>query len=228
MTDRSELLEFWKRLPADHFVHPEDKPVLDAHKHHLKLDHLPGPWWGSLLSARAFMLFLNPGFNEGTDLESNGDAVMASLRRRRLYGEDVEHQVLERHRQCRSPFEGWFEKKFRGVCTANAIEHDLCILNLVAYKSHVFRDPKLIAELPSSRLMRQLVNDEIAPRARAGELMLIVVRQARRWGFKVSEQSDTLRVLNPRSEARGAFITANTEHGRLLWHFLTRLPQQVG
>ena len=108
------------------------------------------------------------------------------------------------------------------MCTADAIEKDLCVLNLVAYKNTTFGDHKLIKILPSSALIRQVVTDELAPRARGGELMLVVVRQARKWGFSVEDQSDTLRVLDPKSEARGGHLTENTQHGLLLRAFMAR------
>ncbi len=222
MATRQDLLDFWRRLPADAFVHPDDDEVLRSHKHGLNTNHLPGPWWGALTTARAFLLFLNPGYNPATDLESANDPMMMSLRRRRLAGEHVEREVMARHRGRGSAFEAWFDRKLRGVCTADAIEKDLCVLNLVAYKSTTFRDHKLVKLLPSSTLIRQVVTDDLAPRARAGKLMLVVVRQARKWGFSVADQSSTLRVLDPTSEARGGHLTENTEHGRLLRAFLAR------
>lgn len=222
MATRRGLINFWQQLPADRCVHPADEVPLRSHAHGLKTDHLPGPWWGSLKAARAFLLFLNPGFNPATDLESAKDPVMASLRRRRLAGEHVEREVMAHHRGRASAFEARFDRKLRGVCTADAIENELCVLNLVAYKSTTFRDHKLIKLLPSSTLIRQVVTDELAPRARAGELMLVVVRQARKWGFSVADQTDTLRVLDPKSEARGGHLTENTEHGQLLRAFLAR------
>jgi hypothetical protein len=222
MATRQDLLDFWRRLPADAFVHPEDAEALSSHAHDLQTNHLPGPWWGALRTARAFLLFLNPGYNPATDLESAKDPVMASLRRRRLAGEDVERDVLAHHRGRRSAFEAWLDRKLRGVGTADAIEKDICVLNLVAYKSTTFRDHKLIKLLPSSSLIRRVVSDELAPRARAGELMLVVVRQARKWGFSVEDQSATLRVLDPKSEARGGHLTENTVHGQFLRSFLAR------
>lgn len=221
-TTRADLLAFWQALAANEFVHPADAQVLRARKHALKTEHLPVPWWGALTAARAFLLFLNPGFDPATDLESAKDPVMVALRRRRLAGERVEREVMAHHRGRASAFEAWFDRKLRGVCTADAIVNDLCVLNLVAYKSTTFRDHKLIDLLPSSKLIRRVVTDELAPRARAGELMLVVVRQARQWGFSVTEQSDTLRVLDPKSEARGGYLTEKTEHGKLLRAFLAR------
>lgn len=222
MADRSDLIDFWRRLPARGFVHPDDKDVLASRPHGLKTDHLPVPWWGALKTARAFLLFLNPGFNPETDLESAKDSVMMSLRRRRLAGDNVEREIIERHKDQGSAFEGWFKNKLRGVCGPEAMERDLCVLNIVAYKSGTFSDHKMIKELPSSTFIRQVVTDELAPRARAGDLMLVVVRQARRWGFSVKDQSATLRVLDPKSEARGGYLTENTEHGRQLRAFLAR------
>ena len=223
MATRSDLLYFWRRLSDDRFIHPDDEDALHRGDHNLKTDHVPGPWWGSLKTARAFLLFLNPGYNPDTDLESANDHVMASLRRRRLDGENVEREVIAHHRLRGSKFEAWFDQKLRGVCAADAITNDVCVLNLVAYKSSVFRDQRLIERLPSSRFIRQVVQEEIAPRARAGEMFLGVVRQARGWGFSVTEQSDTLRVLDPKSEARGGFLTENTVHGLLLRRFLAAL-----
>ncbi len=170
--NRSDLIAFWRRLPADRFVHPDDVDVLARFRHDLKTDHLPGPWWGELRTARAFWLFLNPGFNEDTDLESANDSVMMSLRRRRLAGEIVEREVIARHRDRASAFDGWFNRKLRGVCTADAIVDDLCVLNLVAYKSTTFHNHRLIKFLPSSQLIRQIVADELAPLARVAVAMM--------------------------------------------------------
>jgi hypothetical protein len=218
MTSPLDLVEFWRRLPPDRYVHPDDLATLASTKHRLVLEQLPVPWYGSLQTARVFVLLLNPGHDAAT--APSLDSEMIALRRRRLAGEGVEADVIALHRKNKTGFEKWFGGKLRGVSKVDALTTDLCVLNLVAYCSPAFQDHRLIGLLPSTQLVRRIVQEDLAPRARAGEVMLLVVRQAARWGFTKDDQTPTLRVFDPKTEARGAHMTIKTTHGHHLDAFL--------
>jgi len=214
-----DLLAFWKRLPADANIHPSDAPLLASRRHRLLTDYVPGPWYGAIRRARVFILTLNPGFVPGVDDVHYRDAEFADLMRRRARGYDVERNLYICNERLRTKGHDWFNARLRGVATAADLSTKFCVLNLVAYRSREFKDRALIDILPSCRLVRDVVRDDILVRARAGKAMLVATRSLRGWGLDGERQTETVRLFRG-GETRGAYMSLNTTHGQAIINFL--------
>src|SRR5690349_5777942 len=142
-----DLFSFWADVPRDARVHPQDRPVINRVKHHFQLDCLPTNWLGPLRSAPVVLLLLSPGFSEEDITHAEMPEVQAYYVRQRsgtanLPSQEEHHSAWVRWTQMVRQF---------GIQPKDATDR-VAILNIAAYKSNKFRDPHLLAALPSSRV----------------------------------------------------------------------------
>ncbi len=120
----------------------------------------------------------------------------------------------------------WTKSKRRSVTyyeCLRMLSGRLAALELVPYHSSVFSAGRVIDVLPSSIRVRAYVNDVLVPRARAGHIVLVVLRAARRWGLMNHGKNI---VCYEGGEARGAWCGPNTRGGAAILEHLMRTRRQ--
>lgn len=188
----------------------------DDGRFHLGL--LPVPYFGNLAQATVFVLSLNPGLAAVDYLAeetSTGqrEALIANLRQEGL-DEAYPFRCLDPAFCWTGGFVYWHQKLgpyIRALAASHPTYQDalsqvaktVCCLELVPYHSSYFTQHQLLETLPSVQLMKRFVHEDLARRAKAGEVDIIVTRQTWAWGL---EPSDHI-VLFGRYEARGASLT---------------------
>lgn len=211
-----ELVKFWSSLGAD-TIHPSDISSLHANRFEHRL--VPLPWAGPINTASVFVLMLNPGLSPEDIPYENSRAEFVKALRQNLGGE-LPYLYFVRgfedhpgHRWARGTF-GW---------DLNASDaENFCVLQLVAY--HLINgDPAraIAGKLPSSLAIQKFVRQSVLPRARRGEVALIVARSSALWGFSVEREDQNVLIYNS-AEARRAYLTAGSRGGALLRQRLAR------
>lgn len=218
-----DLKKFWSRLPAGENVHPDDRAVLASRPHQLQTEVVPGPWYFNLDNARLFILMANPGRVDGRDLDEfyGHGQPLDTLWRRKLAGENIEREMLEVNARHQLAGHRWFLERLRGTIEGHsAILDTVCVLNLVPYRSTGVPDYRsVVKHLPSVEVVKTLVHQEILPRARAGQVMLVAARDVENWGLKGEPETDTVCIGGV---ARGGHLTPNSKHGPAIRAFLSR------
>ena len=172
-----DVVEFWKDLPASAHIHPADSEVLSSVEHGLQLDCLPVPFYGPLKQAPIILLYLNPGLSD-KDLREAGDPEKEMRRFRQRQGyESLADQVPGQPKS-------WWVSRTRFLGSPEQLRSKLAVLEICPYHSKEFRDTPLLSALPSCRAMLGWAQDVVFPRARAGEIVVICLRAARRWGLE--------------------------------------------
>jgi hypothetical protein len=193
---------------------------------HLSL--LPTPYAGPISRADIVLLQLNPGFHY-TDFYAEYRVPRFAEMKRRAIRQDLDDGdfpfiYLDPEWCWHAGFTYW-EGKFRNILQQLAekrFNHDyiaalrelssrLLCLELVPYHSPSFHaNMRMMLKLPSTKIMRDFVKNDIEPSALRGEKVLIVMRQARSWDIK-SNSSKVF--VYSRGEARGAHITTHSPPG---------------
>ena len=151
--------------------------MLSRLRHNLPAGRIPEPWAGRPDGAKIFFLTFNPGHVDVPDAYGPGWRGYAAAM---LQGTAPPLDQMDDNPAGRR----WTRRVY-GRFTR--VIETFCNLRLVAYPS---RDQQALGqitvlydELPSTRAMKKAVHDELAPRARAGEIMLLVMRSSSQWGF---------------------------------------------
>ncbi len=211
-----ELVQFWSLL-GENNVHPCDIAILPSNQFEIRL--APVPWAGPINTASTFILMLNPGVSSEDVPYENSRAEFARALRQNLAG-DLPYLYFIRgfedhpgHRWARGTF-GWDLKASDAA--------SFCVLQLVAYHS-VDGNPAraLDGKLPSSLAIQKFVRHSLLPRARRGEVALIVARSSALWGFS-GEREDQNVLIYQGSETRRAYVTSGSRGGALLRQRLAR------
>jgi hypothetical protein len=205
------FIEYWSVLDGQ-TVHPDDQAVLPPGQ--FAIDLQPLPWNGPLRSARTYILMLNPGLKP-TDHEWERRPEVHDALRSNLGG-DSPYLYLQ-SRFIDRPGNEW-TRRWLGSDIGAAQADKICVLQLVPYHSEEGDKVKRVARhLPSSQESIRFVRDWLVPRAKAGEIGLVVARAARQWKLSPADECQSLVVYtNERGECRGAYQTANTRGGKLL------------
>lgn len=168
----TSLKEFWSELPEGEYVHPKDKPFLDANPHTFQTTHRPpGPFNGPLFSAKIIVCYANPGF-------SIRDADYAPLIANQLSGfeplPDIPH------------WQEWYEPI---IFVPIGLPFDYlrkitATFNICPYPSVKMAgvDMRLAAGLPSAWLAQKYLREELIPKALRGEVFLVFARKHQLWG----------------------------------------------
>lgn len=204
-----DLVTFWKRLGQE-TIHPEDKIFLPEGYFQTQLH--PVPWVGSIKHAKVFLCYLNPGYDALDDSYEQNRPDFVSVLRDNLLGEGPYFYLRNEFHD--HPGNAWARKALGKDILQSELEH-ICVLDLVPYHSAKGNKCKpLAAKLPSSRLMVRFVREAVFPRAVAGEVALIVVRQEHSWALPYSESPHV--VIYRRNECFGGYVTPVTRGGKLM------------
>jgi hypothetical protein len=196
----------------------------------LHLDLLPMPFVGNLATASVFLLMLNPGlapsdyFGEYQVPEYRA-ALQANLRQER----DSSFVFLEPRYSWHGGFAYW-HGKLHGLIAALAqrggvsygaarrlLQSHLAVLQLAPYHSPSFALPdRLLGALRSVALARAFAVEELLPRARAGDCLVVVCRKAKAWGLPQMRNI----VVYGSSEARAAHLGPASRGGVAILEFL--------
>jgi hypothetical protein len=199
-------------------------------KSQLHLDLLPIPFVGRLETASVFLLMLNPGFGphdyfgEYTVPEYRA-ALLDNLRQDR----STSFLFLEPRFSWHGGY-GYWHAKLWNVIAAFAKRADIsygdarhffqshiAALELAPYHSVNFSLPgRVLNSLRSVQLARAFVHEELVPRAKAGECLVVVTRAVKNWQLPRHRNV----VAYTASEARGAHLSAKSRGGAAILEFL--------
>ncbi|MBZ5531215.1 MAG: hypothetical protein LAO20_07275 [Acidobacteriia bacterium] len=213
----------------DGFVRSTRFGAFEDHRFHLSL--VPVPYAGNLAKADIFILLLNPGFDF---VDYYGESRVLEFRQRikqnlRQEFDGIEFPFLYLDPEfCWHGGFVWWEKKFRDVATKIAAEkfggryldalrdlaHRVAAVELIPYHSISFRDHGLLKDLPSINQARRFAQAELAPRAKKGDVTIIVTRQSKVWGLGESKSRNI--VPYEGGLTRGASLGSLTPGGKAI------------
>lgn len=218
---KPEYQRYWCQLGLKDFLASSEFGARDS-KLHLGL--MPIPFLGRITSAPIVLLALNPGLNP-VDYFGEYRYDLRAVRRRNLTRPPA-MPWLDPAFSWHSGFMYWHRKlrgvidevaRARGLNHLAALEfvgHRIALLELVPYHSSSFGLPKsLVNELPSVGLVRSFVRQELVPRAKAGHVLLICTRAAKRW--ELPRGSGAV-LYNRPGEARGASMSLRSRGGKAI------------
>lgn len=200
----------------------------------LHLQLLPQPYVGNLATADIFLLSLNPGFDVADywgELEHAGfrKILIGNLHQRPIKGR-LAFPLLDPSFSWHGGYRYW-ESKLRTVIQETAagrtggyqgaLEYAakrLAALELVPYHSTGFRARELIAA-PTAEAMKRFVLRGLLPRAKRGEILIVVLRRARDW--QVPQRARGVVIYQPK-HARSASLGKMSPGGRAILRRLRR------
>jgi len=212
----------------------------DDDRFHLSL--LPAPYAGDLEHADFIILLLNPGFSY-TDYW--GETHMREFRERLLSNlsqqfDKTEYGFLFLDPQfCWHSGFVWWEKKFRELVQEIArlkfngnyrdalkeFSHRIASVELVPYHSSSFHEHGIIDRLPSVAKVRNFVQHDLVPAARAGKKTIIITRQAKAWGLTGDKENI---VVYEGGHTRGASLSPRSAGGKaILRHYARRVDDSA-
>jgi hypothetical protein len=183
---------------------------------------------GNLERAKVIFLLLNPGLRPGDYFaEQQRGHYWQALRRstqQSLCDETYPFVFLNPAFSWHSGFIWWSRKlavlierqialtKTRSPREAySTLAKSVANIELFPYHSRKFKLPRRLRNnLPSAKLARQYVHEVLVPRARMGDLLLVVMRCAKDWGL---ECGDGICAFSS-TEARGAHLSAKSKVGQ--------------
>lgn len=190
---------------------------------------LPTPFAGALDAASVVVLMLNPGLNPVDyfaeyRVPAFREAVLSNLRQPQNHASHP-NLFLNPEFSWHSGFAYW-HGKFRELIAKHAAAHScslaeslrvfsqsVAFLELYPYHSESFRLPHSVtSQLRSAKLAHSYAHEVLLPRARRGEVLLLVTRQARAWGLI----ADPNVIVYSRGEARGAHLTPRSRGGEAI------------
>jgi hypothetical protein len=185
---QQDIFQFWESVPGSALRHPADIRVLDRVEHTFDLQCLPTPFFGPLRTAEVVLLFLNPGLRD-VDIQHAKTAAGQDLYRRQRDGLAP--------LPTRSEHESWW-KWWRGRVgqlgyrQPDEARNSVAVLNILPYKSKDFRDPDIVAALPSCRNCLEWAQSHLFAQAEAKQRVVICLRSAARWGLKTGGEQGYL------------------------------------
>ncbi|MBV9468021.1 MAG: hypothetical protein JO316_23145 [Abitibacteriaceae bacterium] len=214
------------------FVASKDFGLASDKRLHLGL--LPAPYRGNLNNSSVFLLLLNPGvkpcdyFAEYNEKDYR-DAVIRNLRQD---NEEDEYPFFSLNPAFAwHPSGLYWRRKFasiiqkieaNGLTYHQALRHvaqNISCLQYVPYHSERFGLPsKVHKQLTSPKLIIDYVKNTLAPRARRGEAMIVVMRQVQNWNLQEHENI----ILYKDHETRAAHLTSDSKE-RIVNHLMRLL-----
>lgn len=218
-----EVLEFWRPVgEAKRGPHREDRVVLERHRHSLVLKRAPEPWFGNIRSAKVFFLTLNPGHgpNDAQD-KPRTRAKFNSFIYKMLRGEASQDDYF---RAATPDALNWLKRTYGGFWQKDDFFDKICNLRLLAYPSpdsSGFKDT-ILNELPSSQIMSDFVHSYLLPRAKQGQLALLVLRSPTLWGFdEVGYDKNSRGFFLSRPGIRNVSISPSSRVGHIVEKFIS-------
>lgn len=196
----------------------------------LHLDLLPVPFVGNLKTASVFLLMLNPGFGphdyfgEYAVPEYRG-ALLDNLRQTRSNS----FLFLDPRFSWHGGYDYWHTKLRNVIITfARSVgisygqarqffQSNIAALELTPYHSVNFTVPgRVFNALHSVQLARAFVHEELLPRARAGECLVVVTRAVKGWQLPTHKNV----IAYTATEARSAHLSPKSRGGSAILKFL--------
>jgi hypothetical protein len=249
MNSYQNLVQAWRECPLDDppFVLPGDSlsntimlRSYEEYTQHIgiykpKQIHVglvPQPYFGNLEEARIFLLTLNPRLSYQTYsseylFPAYLEALIDNLRQERL-NPRFPLMLLNPDWAGFAGFSYWHKKldtTIRELADLLALSYlealsllsqEMAILEHIPY--HSPKDPK-VDGLESTRLIREFVHQGVLPRARQGEVLLIVLRSIGLWG--IEEESESVIVYQFPYTA-GAHLDRKSPGGKAIIDFLAK------
>ncbi len=210
----------------------ESKQFNDVDDTCLHLGLHPQPMLGDLARAKVIFLLLNPGLKPGDyfaehDRGQFWKAIRQSTRQE-VRTAEYPFAFLDPRFSWHSGFL-WWTKKLRDIIAEAQKKYPgppkvalrrvsgwVASIELYPYHSRKFKLPnRTRAALRSAELARLFVHDVLLPKAKRGNALIVVMRQAKTWGL--APQNGV--VMFDNLEARGAHLTSRTK-GRIVLDFL--------
>jgi hypothetical protein len=168
---KSSVRSFWEQLDGP--VHPQDAPVFAKSKHSFNLEFPPPAFIGDVDNAKVIILMASGGYNANTKLEFSAP-------------EDRQEYIdwlAGRRTQTPKNLSKYYvdQKIFSWIDNGLAV-----IVNAIAYRSpKISKEPDNInlgRSLPSNRVHRAWLHNEVVPRAQSNERLVIAHRYGL-WGL---------------------------------------------
>lgn len=209
----------------DSYVNSESSG--DQEDKHLHLGLLPLPYVGNLRESSIFILMLNPGLS-ATDYFAEYNYPEY----REIYFENLNQKIItEFPFHFLDPKLAWHEgfqywhKKFMGLAqivsskkklsyydSLKFLSNHISCLELMPYHSRSFGSDSFINNLPSVKIMRAFVNDNLLPKTRKNKVTIIVTRKAKVW--EIAKDKNV--IVYDKTEARSAHLTSNSKGGKAI------------
>lgn len=196
----------------------------------LQLGLLPVPYAGDLAKADIFILLLNPGFDT-VDIYGENDVSDFREATTRMLNQDLANEefpfIFLNPKFCWSGGYRWWERKLHDVAATYAntkgvsylealrvVSQHLVAIELIPYHS-ASSPPGAVRKAPSAIEAQRFVKEVILPRARLGQVTVIVTRQAATWGLTASKGEPGI-VVYDGGHARGASLSTNSAGGQAI------------
>lgn len=221
------IVRFWEDFIADvpPFVHAADRPLLERMRAQLTSGtyvHLalaPEPYSGDLRNADIFILNANPGFGGTEYVEQYGnpnfrDRLVRTIRQD-FETTEYPHVYFDPNYAGSAGYR-WWTRHLRGVAPAEILARRVATLDLFPYHSKEFNYGSWFKDLPSVVAIKRYVREDLVPRAKTGEILLIVCRQRENWGFTADEDDGRNLIIYSANHAQGAWLTPQSRGGRAI------------
>lgn len=184
------LIKFWGGDYAEPpFVHAEDAFYVEQ-PYPLPFDLMPQPWRGDMFNAKVFLLRLAPPMSKPIADYEKASAAFRKTLKANLLGR-TPHFLLDPAFKDH-PESAAFAASLKGLAPRERLRSHVAEIFLLPYHhkdaSQDAKALKLIEAFPTCDDMRNFVNGNLAPRARAGEIAVIVQGGAEVWGFAPSDE----------------------------------------
>ncbi len=184
------LIKFWGGDFAEPpYIHAEDGFYVRK-PYPLPFDLMPQPWRGQMFQSKVFLLRLAPGMSKLIADYEAGSAAFRKALKINLLGR-TPHFLLEPGFKDH-PESAGFAAALKGLAPhARLLNHVAEIFLLPYHHKGVAGDAKAqkwIETFPTCDDMRNFAKLNLAPRARAGEIAVIVLEGAALWGFAPSDE----------------------------------------
>lgn len=231
-SDADALQSFTKStVYHDSFTSYCSDPLFGLDDARLHLGLVPVPYLGNLAEADIFLLMLNPGLSPGDYFAEDHFPEYRDLLFQQLSQMAHPGFLFLDPKFAWHPGGQYWLARFRDLAISligpagsfrDALrllsEHVAC-LELVPYHSPRFGlSDRLIEKLASVQLIQRFVQEDLSPRAIAGEILIIVTRQVARWSLTPSQHV----ILYGNAHARGGHISSGSSGGAAIRRFLER------
>ncbi|EGQ8224942.1 hypothetical protein GUM54_17630 [Vibrio cholerae] len=195
------IFEYWNNVIDDQsgrYIHPEDENVLIELSHLVENDmdfsFPPGPIFGPLKTAKIVLCYANPGIDD-LSLNTIQDSEFKDELFKQLTG-------VHKYPHHLAGWNEWFSPRANSLFDGDielACEY-MSVFNLVPYASRNMDKVEKIANcLPSVWIAQNYLRTVLIPKAKAGDILLIMCRSSHLWGLKSAHGSDNILMNNVRS-----------------------------
>ncbi len=184
------LIKFWGGDYAEPpYVHAEDGFYVRK-PYPLPFELMPQPWRGDMFQSKVFLLRPAPALSKAIADYEKSSAAFRSALKMNLLGR-TPHLLLDPAFQDH-PESAGYAAALKGLAPRERLRAQIAEIFLLPYHhKDVVGDAKaqkLIDIFPTCDDMRNFVTLNLAPRARAGEITVIVLEGAKIWGFSPSDE----------------------------------------